>query len=256
MFLKSNNIDCDIQSVLELSWGKRNEFSGVRPYAALSYRLKGDSEFIHKNEVLHAVSGDIVFVPAYYSYRQNTNSSEHLICVHFSSQSPLPEKICKLSVSNPDYFARKFNELYCSQIRKQPGYEYECKSIFYKILMKAEQEYAEMKFTSVTDKIDEALEYIHENYNRTNITVSELAKMCCMSDTYFRKLFYKRFSETPLKYINKLKLSYAIALLDSGYYTVSECSDRCCFENVYYFSNFIKKHTGKSPSEHIPNNVI
>ena len=53
----------------------------------------------------------------------------------------------------------------------------------------------------------------------------------------------------PLKYINKLKLYYAKELLRSGYYTVSQVSEKCGFENIQYFSLFIKKETGKTPSQ-------
>lgn len=61
----------------------------------------------------------------------------------------------------------------------------------------------------------------------------------------------KKYKVSPLAYINKLKLNYALELLHSGYYTVSEVSDKCGFKNIYYFSTFIKKETGFSPINHI-----
>ena len=63
------------------------------------------------------------------------------------------------------------------------------------------------------------------------------------------EFFVKNYSATPLKYINDLKLNYAKELLRSSYYTVSEVAEKCGFENVYYFSLFMKKRTGKSPSQ-------
>jgi len=72
--------------------------------------------------------------------------------------------------------------------------------------------------------------------------------MCSMSDTYFRKLFVENFAVTPLKYINNLRLNYAIELLSSGYYSISEISDKCGFDSIYYFRAFIKKETGNAPS--------
>ncbi len=63
-----------------------------------------------------------------------------------------------------------------------------------------------------------------------------------MSDTYFRKLFVERFSVTPLKYINRLKLNYAKELLLSDYYTVEEIAEKCGFNNINYFSLFIKRN--------------
>lgn len=252
MFFNSANITADISSILHLSWGNRDDRSGVRPYSALSFRCAGNSEFTHQNGSTTAKSGDIVFVPAFYEFHQFTQGYEDLFVVHFTSGDTLPPSIKKITPSDPDYFERKFRDMYDAWLKKQIGYEYCCKSILYKILMKIEADYAETKPQQIINKIDEAVEYIHDNYFSENITIDNLSKMCGMSDTYFRRLFYKRFSVTPLKYINDLKLSHATELLSSGYYTVSEVSVKCGFENVYYFSSFVKQHTGFSPSHYLP----
>ena len=97
--------------------------------------------------------------------------------------------------------------------------------------------------------MSDVVDFIHEHFCERDLTVESLAKMCSMSDTYFRKLFKKRFAVTPLKYINQLKVDYAVELLQSGYYTVSEVAEKTGFDNVYYFSLFIKKETGKPPSQ-------
>ena len=60
-----------------------------------------------------------------------------------------------------------------------------------------------------------------------------------------------QFINAPLQYINTLKLQRAVELLSSKYYTVSEVAAQCGFANPYYFSTFIKRETGRSPSEFI-----
>ena len=99
------------------------------------------------------------------------------------------------------------------------------------------------------DSILEAVEYIHDHFTEDGLTVDFLAKMCGMSDTYFRKLFVKNFSLTPIDYIKSLKVNYARDLLLSGYYTVGEVSDKCGFNTINYFSSFMKKETGLTPSD-------
>lgn len=133
--------------------------------------------------------------------------------------------------------------------RKQPGFEHECKSILYKIFYKIEKE--SIVPSKNDDKIAEIIDYIHENFSNVELNVRTLAEMCAMSDTYFRKLFKQTTNTTPLKYINRLRMEYAVELLQSKYYTVSEISNKCGFNNVYYFSLFIKKETGLTPTEHI-----
>ena len=91
------------------------------------------------------------------------------------------------------------------------------------------------------------MEHINEHFAEGAVSVDELARMCGMSDTYFRKLFVSEFGVTPQQYISRLRLGAATELLQSGYYTVSEIASRCGFNNINYFSTFIKKETGLSP---------
>ena len=116
-------------------------------------------------------------------------------------------------------------------------------------MTKIEREIAETKISKIHGSILEAVEYIHDHFTEDGLTVDFLAKMCGMSDTYFRKLFVKNFSLTPIDYIKSLKVNYARELLLSGYYTVGEVSDKCGFNTINYFSSFMKKETGLTPSD-------
>ena len=116
--------------------------------------------------------------------------------------------------------------------------------------MHIEREYLHTKYSVTDERLKEAIDFIHDNFTKSDFSIDELAGLCNMSGTYFRKLFMKEYKTSPLSYINKLKLNYALELLKSGYYTVSEVSDKCGFRNIYYFSSFIKKETGVSPLNH------
>ena len=248
MFLDNAEISFETLSILNLSWDNINDESDLRPYHALSFRKKGNAEFIGKNGVITAQTGEILFVPAFYEYTLKADCEEVFV-VHFSSQCKLPCEIRKFTPDNSQYFERKFTELYTVWTKKQFGYEHECKSILYKILTKIEREIAETKISDMHDSILEAVEYIHDNFTEESLSVDFLAKMCGMSDTYFRKLFVKNFSVTPMNYIKALKINYACELLLSGYYTVGEVAEKCGFNTINYFSSFMKKETGHTPSE-------
>lgn len=248
MFFDVNNMNFDILSVLSLNWDYRNEKSGERPYHALSYRIHGNADFIHEKGITHTETGEIIFVPAFFEYFQQAKD-EKLVVIHLDSITPIAKDIKIFRPRNPQYFQRKFLELYSTWSLKQYGYEYECKSILYRILFKMEQELSENNFSHTQSLLANAHEYIHENFTDANLTVDFLAHMCGMSDTYFRRLFVKNFSITPLKYINRLRTEYAKELLLSGYYNVTQVAEKCGFDNVQHFSSFIKKETGKNPSQ-------
>lgn len=246
MFFETDSFNVNILSVHELEWIKRSDNSDTRTYHALSFRVLGNAEFVHRNGINKISTNDIAFVPSYFQYKLNSED-EHLFVIHFESNDILPSTIKSFTPENPAYFKHKFSEIYTVWSKKQPGYIHECKSIFYRILMRIEREYLHTKYANADERLKEAMDFIHDNFTKGDFSIEDLAQLCNMSGTYFRKLFIKKFGTSPRAYINKLKLNYALELLNSGYYTISEVSDKCGFKNIYYFSSFIKKETGHSP---------
>lgn len=72
--------------------------------------------------------------------------------------------------------------------------------------------------------------------------------MCGISDEYLRTLFRGYTGQTPLEYINTLRLSYVRDLLAAGQTSVTEAALESGFENVNYFSRIFKKRYSVSPS--------
>lgn len=93
------------------------------------------------------------------------------------------------------------------------------------------------------------IKFIEENYCN-NISVTESAKACFMSESHFRKLFTKHMGLSPIKYINELRIKKADELLKSGLFSMEEISEAIGIDNPSYFSWFYKKHTGHTPSQH------
>ena len=249
VFLSNDTISVKILSVFDLEWESQNLNSGKRPYHAISFRCVGNSSFIMENGTLDVRRGDIAIVPANLVYTHKSGR-EKLFVVHFTADQPLPSEILRFKPSNPEYYEKKFRDLYLSWNRKQVGYEYECKVLLYKIFLEIEREWARKNSGGEDDKLYTAVEYIHEHFTDRGITVENLARLCGMSDTYFRRLFVARFGVTPLKYINDMRLSRAKELLQSDYYTIEEIAEECGFNNINYFSLFIKKETGLPPSSY------
>lgn len=246
MFFETNDFSINSISAFSLKWGEKTESSDIRPYHALSFRVRGDAEFIHNKDIVKVKTGDIVFVPSYYHYTI-ASGEEEVFVIHFTTEEKMPPKIKKFTPEAVSYYEKRFTELYNVWSKKQVGFEHECKSIFYKIITHIERDYETNRLNRSNSQILQAIEHIHENFTDPQLTVSNLAKDCNMSETYFRKLFLKNCGTTPLDYINNLRLTYAIELLKSNYYTVNEVSEKCGFSTPYYFSAFIKKQTGKSP---------
>lgn len=250
MFFKTIDFMISNISSFNLSWDKNVGNSGKRPFHALSFRITGDAQIATESGNIRAGDGDIVFFPAYHNYYL-TSGAERLMVIHFNTDIPISDTIKKFSPRNPAKYSQYFEKCADVYAKKELGFEYECKSLLYMILANIERESRSQETGDGDSEIQKAVKYIHRNFTQKNICIHELAAICSMSETYFRKRFAKIYGCSPLAYINTLRAEYAVEMLKTKYYTVSEVSEKCGFSTPYYFSNFIKKKTGHSPKEFI-----
>lgn len=92
-------------------------------------------------------------------------------------------------------------------------------------------------------------EEVIQTHLYADLSLDELAKLCHMSLSTFKRKFSETYSESPKKYITRLKIEQAIALLKTGDLRISEIVFRTGFESISTFNRAFKAHTGKSPSQ-------
>ncbi len=249
MFFETEDFNVDNIAVFDLEWESNIGEAAFRPYHALSLRIEGDAKFFCGGEQIKVQSGDIIFVPQGYRYSLNAGK-ERLVVIHFSSDKNIGDKIKKFTPKSEARFKQYFEQICNVWLQKKAGYTHECKYLLHRIITMMEKEQVPEVQDPKTAEMKRIAEYIHDNFTDRELTVGRLARLCNMSQTYFRRLFSSSFGVSPLEYINELRLEYALELLQTGYYTVAETADKCGFSSVYYFSAFIKRKTGMSPVEH------
>lgn len=96
--------------------------------------------------------------------------------------------------------------------------------------------------------IEPALAYVYEHY-KEDIQISELARSCSMSESYFRKLFQRIMGQSPLEYLNAYRVHRAMNLLRTTGDPIQNVAVRAGFSSVAAFNRNFKQHAGVSPSE-------
>lgn len=91
-----------------------------------------------------------------------------------------------------------------------------------------------------------ALDALFLSY-REEISSEELAALCSISTTHFRRLFRRLYGTTPTDYRNRLRIERAKRLLRMGGFSVGEVAEEVGFESIFYFSRVFKAQTGESP---------
>jgi len=95
--------------------------------------------------------------------------------------------------------------------------------------------------------IKQTIDYINDNYLKSDFNCLDLADMAGISMPYYNKIFSKKFNTSPKQYIINKKLNYAKDLIVSSSLSITEISEYTGFQSVYHFSRLFKKHFNMSP---------
>lgn len=96
--------------------------------------------------------------------------------------------------------------------------------------------------------ISRALDFISDHYAQ-DIRVGELAGMCHISETHFRRVFHACMGISPAEYINLVRIRMACDFMKKGNESVSVIANRVGFEVLSTFNRNFRKIMGVSPSE-------
>ncbi|MFF2093282.1 helix-turn-helix domain-containing protein [Paenibacillus sp. NPDC058174] len=80
-------------------------------------------------------------------------------------------------------------------------------------------------------------------------TLKELAETAHLSPSRFSALFVQTVGTSPMDYLIQLRLSHAVALLETTDAKIIEIAAECGFRNLSNFNRLFKQHIGKLPSE-------
>ena len=89
-----------------------------------------------------------------------------------------------------------------------------------------------------------------ESNQFSRLTVSELAFLCDMSISKFKREFEKYYSESPIKWFQNKRLEYARQLLDQEQKSPSEVYFKVGYENLSSFIQAYKTKYGVTPKQH------
>ena len=97
------------------------------------------------------------------------------------------------------------------------------------------------------DTISSAQEWLHQNFHRS-FPLDAPARRVGMSLRNFVRRFKEATGDSPLNYLQKLRIAAAKRLLEGDHRTMQEISDAVGYQDVAFFRNLFQRHTGVSPS--------
>lgn len=207
--------------------------------------VKGSGTYIYMNKKLDVTSGDIVFIP------------ENIYCYSEWHGEPEIEVIYVSCFMHYDQFQYEPQIIDCSEGVKEelikisnllsPDFskELEAYSLFYKLLQEI---LPRMQQTDISlDKtLQTAIAFIVDNWN-SDFSVGELAKRCCVSESTIYHLFKKEWGQTPVAFLNSIRINKAIEYLENSNLSVSAISQLVGFHSENHFRKIFTGITGVTP---------
>ena len=91
-----------------------------------------------------------------------------------------------------------------------------------------------------------ALEFVDRNYSE-NIKVSELARVCNMSEAHFRRIFVDTINMAPVDYLNLVRIQKACQIMNKTDHSMDVVASECGFTTFSTFNRNFRKFLNTSP---------
>ena len=207
--------------------------------------LKGNGTYIYLSKKLKVAEGDVVFIPEnIYCYSEWSGDPEievlYLSCfMHYENFRYEPQLISCSQTTKVDI-------LNISRLLTGDQYdELDAYSRFYILLKDILPQMVQSDITY--DKaLQTAIEYITAHWNE-DFSVSELAKKCCVSESTLYHLFQNELGQTPVRFLNSIKINVAIEYLENSNYSIGAISQLVGFNSENHFRKLFAEFTGTTP---------
>lgn len=255
-----HNYSVNLINSLKQYWVANNKFSCINnPKKAnmLMYLDGFDAEYIFKDgRTLTAHSGNVVYIPIGAEYEVSMVNPQHsqsnTIGVNFytyalDGQSFIFSKDITIFDTYDKIYYILFNKVDKYSEQLVPNYT-KMKAGFYDILANL-CDYSNVINDNKYSVISRGILYL-ESETDDSLSIPDVAKLCNVSEAYFRRLFKEFSGMSPIEYRLYHKIKRAKKLLEYEHLSVTEISEMLSFVSPAYFIKVFKRHTGMTPLEY------
>lgn len=127
-----------------------------------------------------------------------------------------------------------------------PLMQIKCRSLFLQIV---EQILASAKMQSLSNQVDQAIQYMRENFHQP-ITIVNVADTVGCERRKLAYLFDKQIGLSPIQFLTELRLKHAQKLLRTTDMSVKSIAEVVGYQESFYFCRVFKKQYEQTPTEY------
>ena len=117
------------------------------------------------------------------------------------------------------------------------------------ILKSNSERYVFLNPTFENEKLHEILMICRARFGDPSLNIKTLSGELNLDRTTLLRIFRKKMNISPSEYLSMLRLQRALSLLQNPRLSLSEIAEQSGFRDSNYFCRFIRKNTGKRPSQ-------
>ncbi len=227
----------------------------------LHYVLKGQGTFYCNHRPLPMEEGSLIIINTneLHEGMSLTKDFEALVIIFemssFSKEVANCNVIFQSMIASDGNIKKLMEEIHWEQDQKQAGYKMAMRGKLYEMITYLLRNYvaeslsdrANIRRIHNLKRLNLVLRYIQENYTEA-VSIRTLAEMIHLSEYRFCHLFKESLGQSPLHYINEVRLKKAHHLLEQKEMTVAEVAAAVGFTDYNNFGRLFRKYYGYAPS--------
>lgn len=259
--LYNYNFSLNVLNALNYKWEREKIFSCFHSPKTVNMLLYLDgcsAEYTLKNgEKLYAHSGDITYTPigSEYSIRlfdfENEHSGTFGINFYLYDSENLPfvlsNDVLIFHLEDKHNYKLLFSKVVLHSEVAIPCYG-KMKAGMYDLLLNLAASHKLDRFKRY-NLISTGILYMEENVEQ-ELSIAEIAELCNVSETYFRRLFKDYSGMSPVEYRIVSKINRAKLYIEYDDLSISQIADILNFTDTAYFSKQFKARVGMTPLEY------
>ena len=231
---------------------------------------RGSLTYQNEEEIFRVGGGDVIVIPPKTLHAITNQQSIDMTVIHFLDRSGRIEALGlehvihlpKTKFRDLQFFARAIRNLWT-----EPNPDSEVRMVcdglvqaivgLFCVYSRSEfrSDGKELKFKN-WESIKIAVQYIQKNFADPELSVKTICQRVNISYNYFPVLFSKYTNETPLNYINRVRIDYAKTLMFNSTHNITESAFASGFTNLQHFSKIFKQREGMPPSAWLKKNAL
>lgn len=104
----------------------------------------------------------------------------------------------------------------------------------------------QFQHTHTDEAISKAQQHIEKNFGQP-MTIDQLARHCNMSERNFIRRFEQATTNTPLEYIQRVRVEAAKKMLEGKNGGIEQIASKCGYEDTDYFRKIFKRYVAMTP---------